>query len=272
MSVIDFRVRPLYKSYEEGFADGMIKKFFDAFGYKLTDSVKDRTMDSLIKELDEAEVVKSVIPGRAVPGFGNEQLFELAEQYPDRFIVYPFLDVTDVDKALKDIDTYIINGKGQGASIEPGLGNDFKFDDERLFPIYEKLEKNNIPVLVTISGWVFKVFDPTLPSQVDAVLNQFPNLKFIAAHAVWPFLKEIVAVAFKHPNLYLTADFEGTRGVGARDLRDGALHMVKNQVIFASSFPLGPIAQGVQSVKDWELPADIEKKVLYDNAAKLLGL
>ncbi|MGN0403184.1 MAG: amidohydrolase family protein [Acetatifactor sp.] len=272
MSVIDFRLRPLYKGYQEGFPDGLIRRFFDVFGYELTDAVKERTEESLLKELDEAGVVKSVIPGRAIPGFDNEQLFELADKYPDRFIVYPFLDVTDVEKALRDIDTYIINGKGQGASIEPGVGSDLKFDDESLFPIYRKLEQNNIPVMVTISGWVTKVFDVTLPAQVDVVLNHFPKLKLIAAHAAWPFLKEIVAVAFKHPNLYLTADFEGTRGVGAHDLRDGALYMVKDQVIFASSFPLGPIAQGVQSVKDWKLPIEVENKILYGNAAKLLGL
>jgi hypothetical protein len=47
--------------------------------------------------------------------------------------------------------------------------------------------------------------------------------------------------------------------------------MLKNQVIFASSFPLGPISDGIQSVKDWKLPSDVEEKVLYSNSAKILG-
>ncbi|MGN0403183.1 MAG: amidohydrolase family protein [Acetatifactor sp.] len=286
MSVIDFRVRPSYMS------EDLIKRFYDVFGYEQPESVKNRSVEILIKELDEAEVVKSVIPGRGAHGLDNDKLFELVEKYPGRFIAYPFLDVTDTDKALSDIDTLIINGKGQGASIEPGLSGAtadtkkifpihpdnedhngiVRYDDERIFPIYEKLERNNIPVVVTISGCVPKVFDPTLPSQVDVVLNYFPNLKFIAGHAVWPFLREMVAIGFKHPNLYLTADFEGTRGTGAHDLRDGAVHMIKNQVLFASSYPLGPIAQGIQTIKDWKLPADVEKKILYDNAAGILGL
>lgn len=270
MSVIDFRVRPLYKHYLEGFNEKTIGVFFDKFGYKLTDSVKKRDVPSLIAELEAADVVKSVIPGRAVPGFTNEELFELFDQYPDKFVIYPFLDVANVEQALADIDHYIINGRGEGASIEPGIGNDLKFDDERLFPIYEKLEKRHIPVMVTVSGWVGKYFDPTIPRQVDIVLTKFPKLTFIAAHAVWPWLREIVAIAFKHPNLYLTADFEGTRGVGAEALRDGALHMVKNQVIFASSYPLGPVADGIKSVRDWKLPPEIEQKVLYENAARIL--
>lgn len=270
MGIIDFRVRPLYKHYTEGFSDAAIERVFDAFGYELTDSLREKTLESLVRELDGAGVEKAVIPGRG--GTPNEELFEIAEQYPGKFIIYPFLNVTDQKQALLDIDTYIINGKGMGAAIEPGIGNDFKFDDERIFPIYEKLEKNNIPVIVTVSGWVGKYFDNTIPRQIDIILTKFPKLKFIAAHAAWPWFREIVAIAFKHPNLYLTADFEGTRGVGAEALRYGALHMVKNQVIFASSYPLGPIAEGILSVKDWKLPEEIEQKVLHDNAAKILGL
>lgn len=272
MSVIDFRVRPLYKHYIEGFDDTGINRFFDIFGYEITDSIKKKTLESLVQELDEAEVVKSVVPGRGAAGTTNEELFEIADQYPDKFIIYPFLDVANPQKALEDIDTYIINGQGKGASIEPGIGNGLKFDDETIFPIYEKLEKNNIPVLVTISGWVGKYIDNTLAKQVDVILQHFPNLVFIAAHAGWPYLGEFVAVASKHPNLYLTADFEGTRGAGAFILADAAKYMLKDQVIFASSYPLGPIGQGIQSVKDWKLSNEIEDKVLYGNAAKILGI
>lgn len=271
MSVIDFRVRPLYKHYLS-FSEEAIDHFFTAFGYEKTESIKQRNLESLVKELDEAGVEKSVVPGRGKFGTTNEELFEILDLYPDRFIIFPFLDVTNPEQALKDIDTYIINGRGQGASIEPYLGNDWKFDDERIYPVYKKLEENNIPVMATVSGWVGPYIDNTIPAQVDRLLRDFPKLKFIAAHGGWPWFNEMVAITFKHPNLYLTADFEGTRGAGADQLRYGALHMATNQVIFASSYPYGPVAGGIQSVKDWKLPADIEQKVLYDNAAGILGL
>lgn len=271
MSIIDFRVRPIYKHYES-FKEENIKHFLKSFGYEATESIRQRNVDILVKELDEAGVVKSVVPGRGMYGRFNEELFELEELYPGKFIIFPFLDVTNPKQALEDIDTYIINGRGKGASIEPMLGNDWKFDDERIFPIYKKLEENNIPVMATVSGWVGKIIDNTIPAQVSRVLTAFPNLKFIAAHGGWPWFNEMVAISFKFPNLYLTADFEGTRGVGADMLRHGALYMATNQVIYASSYPYAPIGQSIQSVRDWKLPADIEQKVLYDNAASILGL
>lgn len=272
MSIIDFRVRPIFKDYES-FSKENIDRFLKAFGYEESESLKNRSVESLIKELDEADIIKSVVPGRGLYSSDiNDTLLELEALYPDKFVIFPFLDVTKPEKALQDIDKYIINGNRKGASIEPYLGNDLKFDDERIFPIYRKLEENNIPVMATVSGLVGRIIDNTIPAQVSIVLTAFPKLKFIAAHGGWPWFNEMVAITFKFPNLYLTADFEGTRGAGADMLRHGALYMASNQIVYASSYPYAPIAGSVQSVRDWKLPDEIEQKVLYDNAAKLLGI
>lgn len=271
MAVIDFRVRPIYKTFELGFPEPAVAWFFDSFGYEVKGAAKERTVEALINELKENDVTKAVIPGRALPGFTNEFLIESANLAPDIFIPYPFLDVTNPQKALEDIDTYIINGPGQGASMEPLAGNQVRIDDPSLFPIYEKLEVNNIPLLVTVSGFIGQYADNTMPHQIEVVLSKFPKLKYIAAHAGWPWFDDMVVIAFRHPNLYLTADFEGTHGAGSEILRQATVNMLKNQVIFASSFPLGPVADGIQSVKDWKLPSNVEEKVLYSNAAKILA-
>lgn len=271
MKVIDFRIRPLYKHYLS-FKKEAIKKTLKSFGYDESESITKRSLESLVKELDEASIIKGVIPGRIRFGTTNEELFEMADLYPDKFIIYPFLDITNPEQALRDIDKYIINGKGKGASIEPYVDGNSCYIDESFFPVYEKLEKNNIPLMSTVSGWVGSYINNTIPAQIDTILTEFPKLKFIAGHSGWPWFGEMVALTFKHPNLYLTADFEGTRGAGADILRQGALYMASEQIVFASSYPLGPVKQGIQSVKDWKLPKEVEEKIFYKNAAKLLNL
>lgn len=271
MSVIDFRVRPLYGVYLS-FLPGL-RKGYEGFGFELTDSVIEPSVDTLIKELDEADVVKAVLPGRGVEN--NHEIFELDEKYPGRFIPFPFIDVTNPQQALKDIDDLIINGKGQGATIEPyavGQGTTWHFDDERIDPVYKKLEENKIPVMGTVSAWVGPYTDNTLPAQVDRLLFKFPELIFVAAHAAWPWFHEIIPIAAKHPNLYLTADFESLGGVQADVFRYGAEHMAKGQVLFASGYPIGPVKQIIDRIKEWNLPKEEEEDILYGAAARILGL
>ncbi|KAB8288147.1 hypothetical protein DSM100688_1022 [Bifidobacterium ramosum] len=69
-------------------------------------------------------------------------------------------------------------------------------------------------------------------------------------------------IAFMNPNLYLLADFEGARGGAAPDLRQTAERMIPDQVLFGSSFPLGPVEQSIANIRDWHLDPDGERKVL----------
>lgn len=140
------------------------------------------------------------------------------------------------------------------------------FDDKRLYPIYEKLEKNNIPLLVTVSGLMNSYVNASIPAQIDRMLYDFPNLRLIADHAGWPWINEMITVAFKHSNLYLTADFEAAKSPGSDVFRQAAEHMVSEQILFASSFPLGPVGEGIQWIKSWKLPQETEEKILYRNA------
>lgn len=270
--VIDFRIRPFTPRYRSGFSDAMVRRFFSGFGYELTPAATDRTAESLARELDRANVVKAVIPGRQVYRTTNEELFDYAAQDPDRFLVFPFLDVAKPEEALETIERDVVARGAKGVSIEPLGGNDVRFDDERVFPIYERLQELGVPVMATVSAFASEFIDNTIPRQVHHVVAAFPKLAFVASHAGWPWVAEMVPIAFMNPNLYLLADFEGTRGGAAPDLRQAAERMIPDQVLFGSSFPLGPVEQGIANIRSWHLDPDEERKVLYGTAAKLLGL
>lgn len=273
MPIIDFRVRPLYKNYGAGFTDEMIQKFIRAWGYTYEGALKDRKMESLIREMDENDIIKAVVPGRLSEGVDNSVLFDIQKEYPGKFIIFPFLNAENVTDALGIIEQDVINGLGQGVSMEPFplAKKGIPFDDLRLYPIYEKLQKNHIPLLVTVSGLMNAYVDAYIPAQIDRMLNDFPELVLVAAHAGWPWVNEMITVAFKHPNLYLTADFEAAKSPGTGALREAAKYMLPDQIVFASSFPLGPITEGIDWIKSWKLPKNVEEKIFYRNAVKILG-
>lgn len=265
--IIDFRVRPLYKNYLS-FSQETTFKARECFGYEVTESLRKRDVETLVQELRAAGVVKAVVPSRALFGTTNEELFELQDQYPDLFVVFPHVDIENKQKALNDIDEYIINGRGVGAAVE--LHGPFV--NENTDEIYKKLEENHIPVMFTASAWNRPLITNSIPRMMDEIATEYPDLVMIVAHAGWPWVNEMVAITYLHPNLYLLADFEPVRGVGSDFIKEGARYMASRQVLFGSSYPLGPIAQGIQSIRDWKLPKEIEEDILYNTAAKILNL
>lgn len=270
MPIIDFRIRPLYKEYGAGFTDEMIRKFIHAWGYTYQGALQDRKMESLLREMEENDIRQAVVPGRLIPGVDNDLLFDLQTEYPGKFVVFPFLDARDVESALQIIEKDVIHGKGKGVSMEPlPLANKgIAFDDTRLYPIYKNLQSHHIPLLVTVSGLMNAYVDNTMPAQIDRMLTDFPDLQLIAAHAGWPWVNEMITVAFKHPNLYLVADFEAAKSPGTGSLREAAEYMLSDQILFGSSFPLGSITEGIQWIKSWGLSKRIEEKIFYQNAVR----
>ncbi|MEE1248437.1 MAG: amidohydrolase family protein [Lachnospiraceae bacterium] len=278
MAIIDFRVRPPYGTYQN-FVNNINEEALAKYGFEYKGSLKSKSFDDFIKELDATGVEKVVLQGRHGMGLyvENNELFELADKYPERFIVFPFFDPLEGQKALDEIDTLIINGKGKGASLEPGFPEEgkpgYKFDDAGVYPFYKKLEENNIPILLTYSSFALEVLDTDSPRQLDQVAKDFPNLKIVVAHGGWPWTLESIAIAFKRPNIFLSPDIYATRGPGAHNYITAAKTILKDKIIFGSSYPIIPIDQTIELIKnEWGLDEETLKKVLYENAAKILNL
>jgi hypothetical protein len=278
MSIIDFRVRPPYGTYQN-FVNIIDEAALEKYGFAYRGSLKTKSFDDFIQELDDTGVEKVVLQGRHGMGFyvENQELFDLVDKDPERFIAFPFFDPLEGQKALDEIDTLIIHGKGKGAALEPGFPEEgkpgYKFDDERVYPFYKKLEENNIPILLTYSAFALEFFDVDTPRQLDQVARDFPNLKIVVAHGGWPWVRENIAIALQHNNIFLSPDIYGTRGPGAQDYITAAKTILKDQIVFGSSYPIIPIDQTVEFIRnEWGLDEETLEKVLYKNAAKILNI
>lgn len=280
MSIIDFRVRPPYKSYLNFFTEyyrSTFKEFHEGFlRTEFKGSASTASFEEFIEELDRAGIDKAVVPGRGfIDNIYNDDLFELAEKYEDRFIIFPFIDPLEGQKALDDIDEYVINGNGKGVVVEPGLSktNPARCDDERMFGVYKKLEDNNIPLMITYSVLAYHDYNGDSPREIDYIATQFPKLTIILAHGGWPWTLENITTAFRRPNVYLVPDVYATRGPGADDYITAAKSILKNKILFASSYPAAPIEETANIVKnEWGLDEETKEKILYSNAAKIIKL
>lgn len=103
---IDFRVRPPYGNYLTMFQNEQahFARLADAFDMTVSESQRTGNLEQFVKEMDLAHIELSVVPGRKNLGVDSEGMFPLTSRYPGRFMIFPYIDPTDGDKALYEID------------------------------------------------------------------------------------------------------------------------------------------------------------------------
>ena len=86
------------------------------------------------------------------------------------------------------------------------------------------------------------------PVCVDRLATRYPGLTIICGHGCWPYVQQIIAVAFKHRNVYVSPDmYMFAPGGGA--YVDAANGMLRGQMLFGSAYPLRPMPQSVQETR-----------------------
>lgn len=277
--VIDFRVRPPFGAYKPWLDSiGPDNAFIKGLGLGYEGALKEKTLDAFFAELDEAGIEKAVVPGRhhAFINVDNQDILDFAAAHADRIIAFPLVDAV-ADDALEQVERYILGAGAGGASFEPGMTTptvpEHDFDDERAYPVYDALQAAGKPILVSESALFYKNINLDTPRQVDKVARAFPNLKIVVGHGGWPQTTEYISVAFRNPNVYLAPDFYAADNPGAEDYWHAARTILREKIIFESSFPLAPIANSVEFVRTrWGLDDEALENVLYANAARVLGL
>lgn len=279
MRVIDFRLRPPMKAFLQMVMYANIVRtehMARGIGFTLPQSVRDTSFDLMLKEMDEAGVEWGVVPGRISPVLGTieaEDIAAIVARKPDRLIGYAGIDPVNRRKAIAAIDAAVKMGM-KGVVIEPGLSsNPMHLDDGRMYPIYAQCEDLKIPVLFMAGGNAGPDVTYTSPEHIDRVARDFPDLKIISGHGNWPWAAQMIHVCYRRPNIWLSPDMYIFGGMpGAQDYVNAANGFMSERFLFATAYPLLPFKDGVETFLKFPLKESVIDRVLYKNAAELLGL
>ena len=278
MPVIDFRVRPPFKGFLETvmYTDPVRRdRFTRQLGFEPSPAATEKSVAMMIAEMDAAGVDIGVVVGRNSGFFGsvdNKTVQEFVAAHPGRFVAVGSIDAANRKAAIAEIDWAIAAGF-KAINIEPGAyAVPIYTDDRRLYPIYAHCEDRCVPVIVMNGGNAGPDLSYSKPEALDRVLADFPTLKVAVSHGGWPWVSEILHIAYRRPNLYVAPDMYLVNMPGMRDYIDAANGFLRDRFIYATSFPLCPI----KSYRDWfetvPLTPEARRAALYDNAARFLGL
>jgi predicted TIM-barrel fold metal-dependent hydrolase len=216
-----------------------------------------------------------VLPARHSDMHGstpNAAVEEICRKYPGRFVGLAAVDPTNRRVAIAEIDRCVAAGM-RGVNIEPGAYPVPMYpDDRRLYPIYAHCEDKGLPVVIMAGGNGGPDLSYSDPTHVDRVAADFPQLPIVVSHGGWPWVHQILHVAYRRQNVHVSPDMYLANMPGMRDYIDAANGFLQDRFLYASSYPLCPIRQYAEWFLTLPIAPEVLPKIAYGNAARLLGL
>ncbi len=237
----------------------------------------------------------------------NEKMAELCAANADRFAGFASLTLQDPQLAVQELEMAVKKQGLRGAAIGDKV-NGWEFSNPALHPVWAKAEElgaslfihpQGIPELdkrLAGNGWLSNTIANPLGTTIalqhiifDGTLDQFPKLKFIAAHGggylasyadrsdhacfVAPTFCDPKIVLKKKPTEYLNQIFFDTLVFTPEALRHLAAQVGVSQLMLGSDYPYPWEAHPVDHVLNTPSLSEKDKLALLGlNAARVLGI
>jgi hypothetical protein len=109
------------------------------------------------------------------------------------------------------------------------------------------------------------------PIYLDDIACDIPELKLIGSHVGIPWTDEMIAMAWKHDNVYI-----GTDAHSPKYWPESLVRFInsygQDKVIFGSDFPVLRFKRTVDEIDALGLKPEVRKKFMRDNVRKLYKL
>jgi predicted TIM-barrel fold metal-dependent hydrolase len=257
----------------------------------------DGFVDGLLKEMDQSGVDITNLMGGPEEAFWefknctfavNDRVLKAVKEHPDRLIGNVYIDPRAED-ACDTFDRYMNEGF-RCVKMFPPVG--FMPDDERFFPLYEKIEAAGVPLLFHAGQTNIKIISKepgvrkatsskySYPLNFDMIARLFPDMPIVLAHMGYPHYIETRSVAHANPNVYMDISGSGpwTEGIPIVFNAVGGhafIPMDFNRVLWGSDNCLTQaehIARSDVYLRQMSANSADRKQVFAENAKRLLKI
>lgn len=205
--------------------------------------------------------------GKLIFGLTNDYIRDCVAAHPDKLIGIAGIDMNLGAAALPEIERSVRELGLRGICVDAGRSRLMPSDRE-IYPIYEKAAELEIPVVITIGPFAGRMHDPYL---YDGATADFPGVKFIFSHAVFPQADGWMALAYRRQNVYIEPSIYWTMP-GTEPMFAAANGELQDQMIYASAYPFATLDSMKKLRERFEWSDECWHKFTYANAASVLGL
>ena len=113
------------------------------------------------------------------------------------------------------------------------------------------------------------------PEYLDNVMVRYPELRAIASPPGWPWVQELIGVAWRHANLSIgilavRPKLLAKAHSGYEPLLQYGRTVLKHKMIFGSAFPMMPVEAALSELDALNLDDETRRLWLHDNAVRFL--
>lgn len=235
-----------------------------------------------MQPVDKAVVLafKSTSLGVHVP---NEYVAKYVNEHPEKLIGFACVDPNDRD-AVDQLEHGIKDLKLRGLKLGPIYQN-IHPNDPRFQPVYERLEKWGIPILIH-QGTTFPRRAPlkyAQPVQLEDIALKYPDLIMVIAHLGHPWVEETAVLIRKQPNFYADISALYYRpwqfyNALVTCMEYGVMH----KLLFGTDYPFTTPQTSIENIRKVNqlvegtnlprIPLSAIDEIIYRDTLKILGL
>ncbi len=241
------------------------------------------SLEAMLKRMDTAGIERSfLIASKSGPTglpashhIPYDVVADAVKAYPDRFSGLAGVDPTQGMEALRELQYGIEELGFVGAHSYPHWF-ELAPDHARYYPIYAKCVELDVPIQLQVGqSLIYSKSYPRRsvgqPITLDAVACDFPELKLIGIHVGIPWTDEMIAMAWKHENIFI-----GTDAHSPKYWPPQFVHYVnsfgQDKVIFGTDFPVLGFERTVEEINALGFKPDVRRKLFRDNVLRIYGL
>ena len=226
---------------------------------------------------EHARRVELLDAGEHLLGFLPAKRIQLSLQRVDLFalLLEAGADPSHIMDSLRDIERAVTELGFVGVHLYPQWFGEAP-DHAKYYPFYAKCVELDVPIMLQVGHCLDYMRDRVLPSvgrpiALDQVAIDFPDLKLIGIHLGWPWTEEMIAVSYKHRNVYICADAYGPKH-WPKEFVHYADRWRPEKALWGSDWPAVDPVRSVREVEDLGMGEDSKRKFLRDNAIRLFKL
>jgi predicted TIM-barrel fold metal-dependent hydrolase len=204
-----------------------------------------------------------------------ETVAKLVKRYPKRFSGLAGVDPTEGMKGIARLEYAITELGFVGAHLYPHWF-EMAPDHARYYPIYAKCAELGVPIQMQVGHCLRYSEERPLqsvgrPITLDTIACHFPELKLVGIHIGWPWVEEMISVAYKHPNVYIGSDAYAPAYWSPQ-----FVHFLDSwgskKVIFGTDFPVIDPERARADIEKLDIREGSKRRFLRDNAIDLYNL